>query len=255
MACDRPLPDQGRIDLHSHLLPGIDDGCRDVDESLRCVRRLIESGFVGTVCTPHVVREIYPENVPSNITAAVAQLRSRLREEEIEYRLWTGGECRLSPICIETFEAFGVPTLAGTRFVLVDYFGKTWPAFADEALGYLLDRDYRPILAHPERLGLDEAPFDALIESLATRGVLLQGNANSYRGGEGRVARERMRRLIRADRYFAVALDMHRPDSLEPRLRGIADLREEMGDDHVKLLLETRQRAVLKDASESQDAD
>jgi transposase len=68
----------GLIDLHSHLLPGIDDGCPTFEESLACVRTLLNYGFTGTVCTPHVGMCIFPENTPAKIATQVGALQQQL---------------------------------------------------------------------------------------------------------------------------------------------------------------------------------
>ena len=66
------------MDIHSHLVPGIDDGCRTLDESLTCIRRLKEIGFVGTICTPHYWPRLFPENLPVQIAEKTELLRAAL---------------------------------------------------------------------------------------------------------------------------------------------------------------------------------
>src|SRR3954447_11849642 len=138
----RPGPKEKRmgfIDLHSHLLPGIDDGCVAPEESLACVRRLHAQGFVGTVCTPHILPDIYPHNTPDRIAARVADLNDRLVVAGLDYQLWPGGEVRLDPGTLSWFATMGVPTLGPGRHVLVDYWGQRWPEFADEVIDFLLN--------------------------------------------------------------------------------------------------------------------
>ena len=77
----------GLIDVHSHLLPGIDDGCRTVEESTACMRMLVDHGFTGTVCTSHVWRAAFPENTPAKIAEQVAVLQELLRAAGLEYQL------------------------------------------------------------------------------------------------------------------------------------------------------------------------
>ena len=105
----------GFIDLHSHLLPGIDDGCVTLEQSLACVRRLMERGFTGTACTPHIWLEQFPANVPANISRWVEELSGHLGEQGLEYRLWPGGEVRIARDTVAWFEEHGVPTLVKDR--------------------------------------------------------------------------------------------------------------------------------------------
>lgn len=237
----------GRIDLHSHLLPGVDDGCCAVEESLACVERLIEAGFVGTVCTPHIWLEQFPASVPANIAQWVTALAAEIQEAGLPYRLWSGGEVRLADNTVRWFKEHGVPTLGEGRCVLIDYWGVEWPRFADEAVDYLLRHGYQPILAHPERMNLPETDMDQLLASLARCGVRLQGNLNSMLGGEGQGARERMERWLAEDRYWVLASDMHDVDGLEARLAAVANVEQLVGAEATSRMLARRPREIVCD--------
>ena len=226
-----------RIDIHSHLIPGVDDGCADLDESLACVRRLIEAGYVGSVCTPHLWPAAYPWNTPRRVAEEVADLRAVLAAQGLTYTLWQGGELRLDPHTVSWMQEQGVPTLAGSRCVLIDFWENYWPAYADEAIGWLLSEGYQPVLAHPERIGIDDD--ERWLAELrrwtspeqrggrggrggrGRRGLLLQGNLRPLVGGDGPTAARRGRTLLGQGAYAVLALDMHRPDTLEERLAGL----------------------------------
>jgi protein-tyrosine phosphatase len=239
------IPAAGRIDLHCHLLPGIDDGCQTVEQSLACVRGWIEQGFTGSACTPHVGPSWYPHNTPDNIHERLPELRRSLADARLDYQLWDGGEVRLSPETMEWFSYWGLPTLGPGRCVLMDWWGNEWPEFCTEACQFLLDNGYQPILAHPERMGLEQRELDAVLERLQKAGVWLQGNLNSLGGGEGPVAERRAMQLLREDRYFLLATDTHGPDSLAGRIRGLQVVEQQFGADRLATLLEHRPREVL----------
>jgi protein-tyrosine phosphatase len=245
MSISSDLPPSGRIDVHSHLLPSRDDGCTGVSDSMRCVKRLIEEGFVGTICTPHVWRGMFAHNTPAEVERAVAQLREEIDAAGFDYRLWAGGELRIAADTVQWLQEIGVPTLGDSRCVLLDYWGDSWPSYADAVCRWLLEKGYQPILAHPERMGLPDHEFDTVVRSLAEMGVLLQGNVNSLAGIEGAVAAERVRRLLREDRYYLMALDMHGPDSLDGRLQGLALLEAEAGPERAARYFEEHPRAIL----------
>ena len=202
------------------MIPGIDDGCEDLTQSLESIDRLMAYGYVGSVCTPHIWPDLFPGNTPSHIEGLTAQLQRELDARGIGYRLWPGGELRLFKGAIKWLKQHGVPTLAGTRYVLCDLWEDRWPKHADQTLDYLLDEGYTPILAHPERMNLD-GKLPAQLTTLTARGVLLQGNFNCLTGGEGPLAAERVRRFLHEDRYALMAMDMHRPEALETRLEGL----------------------------------
>ena len=234
----------GRIDIHSHMLPGIDDGCADLAESLKSIRMLKEAGYVGTLCTPHLWPELFPENTPANVRRWVADLSQQLKEQGIDYPLWPGGELRLFEKCIDWLKAVGVPTLAGSKYVLADFWEDDWPGYADRVFDWLLSEGYQPILAHPERIGIRDG-LEKHLDALTARGVLLQGNFRCMTGEDGYLPDQRVRRYLQEDRYWIMALDMHRPSDLPSRLDGLKMVADEFGRDVVDRMTIERPRALI----------
>lgn len=235
----------GFIDIHSHLLPGIDDGCRNIEDSIKCVMQLKANGFVGTICTPHVWLEQYPHNFPSEIDRCVKLLRLELKKRNIEYELWSGGEVRLAEETTRWFEHYGVPNLADSPYVLIDYWGDYWPDFADKTIEYLFQNGFVPVLAHPERMNLSDNSLESLLENLKSSGVLLQGNLNPMTGREGNLGQQRIQRWLGEGRYSFCATDMHRPFDMDGRMEGIQLLQQWVGAEQQTMLLEKNQRTLL----------
>jgi protein-tyrosine phosphatase len=248
MAQTASPPTTGRIDLHSHLLPGLDDGCRSLSEAIECVAALKQRRFVATVCTPHMFPEMFPDNTPHRVHEDVARLREQFAEHRVNYLIIPGGELRLSGDALEWVQDHGVPTIGESHYVLTDHWGDHWPDHADALLQWLIDQGYRPILAHPERMDFDDQLLQDVLAHLNAMGVLVQGNFNSLSGGEGRQAARRSLRLLREDNYHLLAMDMHRPDSLPGRFEGLARAEIEVGPDYLEELVTTRPRRILEDA-------
>ncbi len=235
-----------RIDVHSHLLPGIDDGCRSPGESVRCVERLIEAGYVGSLCTPHIWPLSFPDNTPARVRSLTADLQAELDKRGLHFRLWPGGELRLWPDVIPYMEAVGVPTLGDSRCVLMDFWEGHWAGYVDKAFDWFLSHDYQPILAHPERIGI--ADTDELARRLDTaraRGILLQGNAAPITGHDGTHAQHRIQRFFNEGRYSLLGLDLHRPDTLTTRLTGLETLAATFGQDAINRLTIQAPRDLL----------
>ena len=244
LAADVP---PGMVDLHAHLLPGIDDGCRDVEDSLECIAMLREWGYVGTACTPHVWGRQFPHISPETIRDYVAALRRELAARGVEYRLWTGGELRICPEAVDYMKAYGVPTLGDSRHVVMDLFGG-WSKHIERTADWLLGEGYVPVLAHPERSAGTSNPRDkyfAKIDALRRRGMLLQGNLRSVAGGEGGVPRRLAERWLEADAYAYFALDLHKPETLDERLVGHTTLRRRWGAELAERLTVDAPRRVL----------
>jgi protein-tyrosine phosphatase len=239
----KPLP-PGRVDIHSHLLPGIDDGCEDVEASFECVRRLKAFGYVGTVCTPHFWHEMFPLNTTQHVRAWVAQLQGRLDEAGLEYRLWPGGELRLFKEFSRWARDHELPVMGNSKCLLFDFWADKWPKWVVPNFEWLLSEGYQPILAHPERLSCQQGLSECL-ETLQDMGVWLQGNFRCMTGEEGYQADQMIRFLLRDGRYHFLALDMHRPNSLESRLDGLRLVEAEFGVETVDRLAGEAPRRLL----------
>lgn len=241
---EQKLP-PGKIDLHSHLVPGIDDGCATREDSLACVRLLMAQGFVGTVCTPHIIQDQFPDNTPARIAPLVAELQEYLLANGLNYQLWTGGEVRIASGILQWFDSIGIPTLGPSRYVLLDWWERAWPDYGYGLFRDLVEANYRPILAHPERMGLPEEDLFRLIEELQEMGVLLQGNFNSISGGEGPQAALWAKQWLEQGDYDLLATDMHRPETLAGRIRGIVQAEQAIGSEQFAERMELRPREIL----------
>lgn len=222
----------GRIDIHSHMIPAVDDGCQSFDESVASIAMLKQHGYVGTICTPHLWPDWFPANTPDQVRAWTEGLRIRLRDSGIEYHIWAGGELRIFDGVIAWMKKVGVPTLGPSKLVLCDFWEPEWRKWIDQAFDWLLNQGYTPVLAHPERLSIRNG-LSAKLTELTERGVLLQGNFRCVTGGEGVLPDAQMRQWLNQGRYSFLAMDMHRPEALPGRIEGLEIVRREWGADFV----------------------
>lgn len=223
-----PWPATGWIDIHSHLIPGVDDGCVSLEDSLACITRLQQAGFVATICTPHVHPPEFPLNTVAHLRAAWEVLCHQLQQQGVQYRLALGCELRLTKDVDQWIQQHGVLTLAGSRCLLTDVWDKSWHKWVPGVMRRLMDLGYQPILAHPERL--DATPeLGKRLADLQAMGVWLQGNYRCMTGEEGYHPDRIVRQLLAEDRYRFLALDMHRPETLAGRLDGMSLVEAEFG--------------------------
>ena len=241
---DTPLPADGLIDMHCHLLPGIDDGCDHMTESIACIRRLKESGFVASICTPHVWPLDLPENTAENIERWLLALRHALAEEGVDYHLYAGAEVRLGTPMIDHFQRHEIPTLADSNCVLTDFWTGSWHGWVDECMHFLIERGYQPILAHPERQSAIP-DFELHLQRLEEMGVWLQGNVRCITGRDGAHAQENFTRWLDQGRYRFLALDLHRPRDTDHRLEGLDQTRAHAGEDVILKLMSHAPRTLI----------
>jgi len=214
------------IDLHSHVLPGLDDGARSLDESVAMARAAVADGIVLVAATPHV-RDDYPTTA-AGMERAVAELRSALESEGVELALRPGGELALDRLDLLDDDELARFGLAGaTGYVLLEspYYG--WPLDLGERVFRLGLRGIAVVLAHPERNGEIQAQPQRL-EPLVAAGVLVQLTAASLDGRVGRGAQECSLALLDRGLAHLVASDAHAPEVREIGLSGVAGA---VGDD------------------------
>lgn len=240
----RPTTPAGFIDIHSHMLPGMDDGCATLEQSLTCIKRLMQLGFTDTICTPHINETHFPTNTPAKINRLVQRLQRDIQQAGLNYRIWSGGEILANETILEWLKIHGVPTLANSRCVLVDFWAQEWPEHVIKLFEWLLSENYQPILAHPERAVACYNDPETLDEVMKM-GVWLQGNCAGITGKDGDLAQQVTRRLLNENKYTFMALDMHRPDSLEIRLEGMQRIATEYGNAQIDLWMNQNPRKLI----------
>lgn len=228
---DEPI---GRIDVHSHLLPGIDDGCPTLEDSLACAAALVEAGYTHSVCTPHVWPSL-PSNNPQIIPHRVGELQRVLDERGIALRLIPGGEMNLTEKT-EHLDANEIVTYAmAGRYVLIDLWAQQLPAHFPRAIRRLQGLGLKVVLAHPERMrAVQENP--GLADRFAEMGLLLQGNLQCLGDPPDTFTRRVAELFLEDDRYFMLGSDLHNFKSLPIRLKGLKRAIEAAGEQKVLTL-------------------
>ncbi len=215
------------IDIHSHILPGVDDGASDLDEALLMCRLAAEDGCAGIVATPHLRHESWPNMDRRRLEALWRQLREAVGDL-LEIHL--GGEIAIHS---ESFEEIfrlpegGLLPLAGSRYLLLEL--HTWAELSpapESVVHELTVAGWRAIIAHPERipwLAFDLPRLAALVE----QGAMMQLTAMSVTGELGNRIRSVTDAMLDADLVHFVSSDAHdvrlRPPGLRAAYRRVAD--------------------------------
>lgn len=235
------------IDLHCHLLPGIDDGPESLDEAIALAAHAVKSGITYAVVTPHVHVGRYENDLPS-ISRDLAKFQAELDSLKIALKLGLGGEVRLGAEIMDLVSENRIPFLGerdGYRIMLLEFPHGHVPLGADKFVAWLLKNRIRPLIAHPER---NREIMDDVnkLTPFVTMGCMLQVTAGSVEGRFGEHARERAVDLLRRGWVSVLASDAHnlehRPPELEPGRRAAAQI---VGEAESWKLVREAPRAIL----------
>ena len=237
------------IDIHAHILPGLDDGARDLESALLMAEMAAESGVTALVATPH-------SNLPGcranywddELRSEIAGFQQALREAEIAVTILPGMEIFGTPDVPELLRMGRLTTLAGSRYPLIEFPFRDYEMQATQVLEEVVAMGYRPVVAHPERYRYVQK-YPPLLNRWVEMGCLLQVNKGSLMGRFGRA--EEMLSLSLLDRGFAafVASDAHSPAVRTTWMMDVRDfISEEYSEPLAQLLLEDNPKKLLEDA-------
>jgi len=205
------------IDIHCHILPGVDDGAADTAESLEMARMAASDGIQTLVASPHSLNGVYENNV-EQIRNNVAQLQGEINREGLPLTLCTGSDAHICAGMMAQVRDGRAATINDTGvYLLVEFPSQsTPPGFRDELFELRLN-GITPIITHPERHPVLRNDPELIME-LSNAGCLHQVTALSVTGGFGRDAMESAHYLIRCRLAHFIATDAHSPDNRPPIL-------------------------------------
>ena len=198
------------IDLHIHLLPGLDDGAQTWSEALRMASMAVHSGTFAIAATPHSNQMGRFENFQSEqLRNAFEQLRTALKEEKIPLKIVNGMEIFASEDIAQKIKNKQLSGINGTDYYLVEFPFDADPWWIRECLEDIFDTGKIPLIAHPERYFCIQ-DYPELIYEWVQNGCVTQMNKGSILGRFGRNVMETARILLRNDLISCIASDAHR---------------------------------------------
>ncbi|TCL36059.1 protein-tyrosine phosphatase [Anaerospora hongkongensis] len=204
------------IDLHSHILPGIDDGAKTIEDSLAMAQIAVDNGTTVIAATPHVIEGRWlPEW--STIKRLCVELSGELKKKNIVLTIVPGAEVALNMDILNLVEGPGPYCINGGRYMLVELPATHIPQYTDEFFFTLQARGISPILAHPERHP-EIARNPELIVEWVNKGILMQMNGPSLVGKMGERAMKTAEVLLNSKLVHIIGSDAHSPKARTPRL-------------------------------------
>jgi len=200
-----------KSDIHSHLIPGIDDGSPNMEASIKMVKKFVDLGYEKIVTTPHVMCDYY-QNTPDKILKGLDQLREELQKQNVKIEISAAAEYNLDDGLQDLIDKKEILTF-GDNHVLFELPFMQEPRNLQEIIFNFQMAGYKPILAHPERYTFWYDQFDKYDE-LKSRGVLLQLNLLSLTNHYSPQTKKVAEKMVDANLVDAVGTDCHRIEHL-----------------------------------------
>ncbi|MEH7746751.1 CpsB/CapC family capsule biosynthesis tyrosine phosphatase [Neobacillus drentensis] len=231
------------IDLHSHILPGVDDGARDLSESINMAKSAVEQGIHTIVATPHHLNNRY-ENPKRTIIDRVREFNKALLDEKIDLNVLPGQETRIYGEMVEGYELGEILPIDNTQYVLVEFSSGHVPRYTEKLFYDLQTKGLIPVIVHPERnQEIIERP--EILYRLVEKGALTQITAASICGDFGKKIKSFSLQLIDANLTHFIASDAHNTSNRTFKMREAFDIvQAKYGNDMVYLFQENAELVI-----------
>lgn len=233
------------IDIHSHLLPGVDDGVKTHEESVEIIKNLHRQGITDIIITPHYVSETTWTSSRTNNRILLGRLQNQLRMQGIPVNIYLGNEIYIDRDIEKLLKSYEISSLNDSKFLLIELpmSGEftDWEAIITD----LLLKGYRVILAHPERYhSFQKNP--EIIEDLADNGVLFQCNLGSFIGQYGQKPKQLAKKMAKYDLIFALGTDIHHQRNYDEIKKALKKLKKYYNDAELDQILDKNPRQILR---------
>jgi len=208
------------IDIHSHILPGIDDGAKTLEESLELCQFAVDNGITHMIATPHIHPGRY-DNDKVCIEESLAHLKKELETHQIPLQLGCAAEVRISLEMMEMIKQKKIPFIGrynGFDYILLEMPHSHILPGTNNLISWLIKHQIKPIIAHPERNKEVQNDISKL-SSFVKQGCLLQLTASSVAGKFGEVCQHISRKLVENDWVSFIATDTHNLKHRPPDLK------------------------------------
>lgn len=200
------------IDFHSHILPGIDDGSRSIEQTIRMLKEAKEAGFTKIISTSHYMEGYYESD-----EAERTELLNEVQKNISGIELYLGNEIYITNNMVKLIENKQASTINNSKYVLFE-FPLSAKSMNDKEVVYrLIENGFVPVIAHPERYSyVQDNP--EYIEELAEMGALFQANYGSIIGMYGKKAEKTLKKLLKNDLIRFFGSDSHRIDQVYTKM-------------------------------------
>ena len=202
-----------RNDIHSHLIPGIDDGSPEMETTIVLLKKFIDLGYKKVITTPHVMSDYYKNN-PEIILSGLNNVRKEIKKQNLNIEIEAAAEYNLEPEFEKLLDDGKLLSFGAEKYLLFELSFFDEPLRLNETIWKMIEKGFRPVLAHVERYGYWHNNYDK-VEEMINRGVKLQLNIGSVTGAYGPEVKKFAERLIKDEIIEFVGSDCHHLHHLE----------------------------------------
>ena len=200
-------------DIHSHLIPGIDDGSPDMETTILLLKKFIDLGFKKVITTPHVMSDYYKNN-PEIILSGLNHVRKEIKKQNLNIEIEAAAEYNLEPEFEKLLDDGVLLSFGKAKYLLFELSFFDEPLRLNEIIWKMIEKGFVPVLAHVERYGYWHNNYDK-VEEMINRGVKLQLNIGSVTGAYGPEVKKFAERLIKGEIIDFIGSDCHHLHHLE----------------------------------------
>ena len=233
------------IDIHSHIIPNVDDGARSVEETFNILKEAQEAGFTDVILTSHFLLNYYETNAQELIIWK-EKLQEVLKKQGTKINLHSGMEIYITNQMEELLENKKILTLANSRYMLIELPLATNVKYFDYVVYYLEAKGIKPIIAHPERYKCVQKDPD-IVEEYIEKGCLIQCNYGSIVNLYGREAEKTIKTILKKNQVHFLGSDVHRENGTYLIiLDAIKKIRKIIGENKINEITTINPKKILQ---------
>ena len=233
------------IDIHSHIIPNVDDGARSVEETFNILKEAQEAGFTDVILTSHFLLNYYETNAQELIFWK-EKLQEVLKKQGTKINLHSGMEIYITNQMEELMQKNKLLTLANSRYMLIELPIASNVQYLDYVIYYLEAKGIKPIIAHPERYKCVQKDPD-IVEEYIEKGCLIQCNYGSIVNLYGREAEKTIKTLLKKNQVHFLGSDVHRENGTYLIiLDAIKKIRKIIGENKINEITTINPKKILQ---------
>ncbi len=233
------------IDFHSHIVYGVDDGAKDIQESVEMLKEASQAGFTDIILTPHYMKNYYIQN-KKEIEKRIKEIQKKLKEDNIKINLFQANEVYIIDEMPELINNGTISTINSSKYVLFELPMSIETLNLKSVIYSLLENGNIPIIAHPERYKYIQNDPNKLLE-LIEMGVLFQSNFGSILGQYGKISQKTVEKLLKHNMVHFLGTDTHRLNTIYNKIDEIIEkLNKIVSKEQLNNLLTNNAKKVLQ---------